>query len=134
MVTFENLSSYSINLDFVSYWYRKIIENERKIFGEIAIIIGSDDWLLQINQKYLQHDFYTDVITFDYCEDDIVSGDLFISIDRVYENAKLYNVSRETELNRVIAHGLLHLLGYNDKSEQDIKIIRSMEEKCLSLL
>ncbi|MCO5267379.1 MAG: rRNA maturation RNase YbeY [Brumimicrobium sp.] len=108
--------------------------NEQKILGDLALVIGTDEWLLEINQQYLQHDYFTDVITFDYCFDDVVSGDLLISLDRVFDNAQTFNVSRETELNRVIIHGVLHLCGYKDKTEEDIKIIREKEDYYLSLL
>ena len=83
--------------------------------------------------KYLQHDYFTDIITFDYCEDDTLSGDLFISVDSVKENASFYGTEFEVELNRVIVHGLLHLIGYDDHKDQDIKMMRSKEDYYLEL-
>lgn len=93
----------------------------------------SDTYLLELNKKFLEHDYFTDIITFDYCEDDVVSGDLFISIDRIMENAEENNVSKEEELHRVIIHGVLHLLGYSDKTPQQAQQIREQEDFCLSL-
>ena len=86
-----------------------------------------------INQKYLQHDYFTDIITFDYCENDTLSGDLFISVDSVRENAIFYKTEFADELNRVIVHGLLHLIGYDDHSDEDIKVMRSKENYYLEL-
>lgn len=123
-----------ITLSHVPKWYSSVILSENKIKGDLSVILGDDKWLLSINQKFLSHDFYTDVITFDYCEGDIISGDIFISIERIIDNAEKFNVSRETELNRVLVHGLLHLLGYNDKSTDEIKIMREKEDFYLSML
>jgi rRNA maturation RNase YbeY len=88
---------------------------------------------LDVNKKYLQHDYYTDIITFDYCEGDVLSGDLFISVDSVRENASFYGTDFENELNRVIVHGVLHLIGYDDHTEEDIAVMRSKEDFYLSL-
>lgn len=89
--------------------------------------------MLDINQKYLQHDYFTDIITFDYCEGDRLSGDLFISVDSVRENSVEFGTEFKDELNRVIIHGLLHLVGYDDHTEKDIKLMRSKENYYLSL-
>jgi len=89
---------------------------------------------LKMNQEHLKHDYFTDIITFDYCENDLISGDLFISIDRTNENAKTFGKTQINELNRVIAHGLLHLLGFKDKTVKDISEMRSMEEEALNML
>ena len=121
-------------LDHVTNWFNSVVESENKTLGDLAIVFGSDEWLLSMNIEYLNHDYYTDIITFDYCTNDIISGDLLISLDRVYENASAFNVSRETELNRVLVHGLLHLCGYGDKSAKEIEIMRKKEDYYLSLL
>lgn len=97
-------------------WLKGVSESEGCTLMELAYIFCSDEFLLEINQQYLSHDYYTDVITFDYSEDNHVSGDVFISVDRVRENAKILDVKEDQELQRVMVHGLLHLLGYNDKS------------------
>lgn len=134
MIEFQFIETPSINLTYVKEWYDLICDKEGKQLGPITVVLGTDDWLLEQNKLYLNHDYYTDIITFDYSEGSIISGDLLISIDRVYDNASIYNVSRETELNRVIVHGLLHLLGYKDESEEELKLMREKEDYYLSLL
>lgn len=114
-------------------WLKFVAGSEMKRLGNINIIFCSDNYILDVNMKYLQHDYFTDIITFDYCEDDVLSGDLFISIDSVKENSILYGVSFEDELNRVIVHGLLHLIGYDDHSDDQIKEMRFKEDYYLSL-
>ncbi len=115
-------------------WLKEVIKDAGKKIGEINYIIVSDEYLLQMNQQYLKHDTYTDIITFDYCEDNTVSGDMYISIDRVRENAINFNVTEEHELNRVLVHGLLHLLGQKDKTKSDALEMRRKEELWLSKL
>jgi probable rRNA maturation factor len=105
---------------------------EEKQLGDISIIYTSDKELLAINKKYLHHDFYTDIITFDYSDKNKLAGDLFISIDRVKENAEELGVPYPTELHRVVIHGVLHLAGYKDKQKKDISKIRKKEEFYLS--
>ena len=108
-------------------WLRLVAESEIKRIGDISIIFCSDNCILDINQRYLQHDYFTDIITFDYCEGDKLSGDLFISIDSVKENAMEYGSEFSDELNRVIVHGILHLIGYDDHTEEDIAMMRKKE-------
>ena len=115
-----------------SRWLKFVAESEAKRLGDIAIIFCSDNYILDVNIKYLQHDYYTDIITFDYCEGNRMSGDLFISIDSVRENADFYGVEFPDELNRVIVHGLLHLMGYDDHTEEDIAVMRAKENYYLS--
>ena len=110
-----------------------IVENNKKEVGEISYIFCSDEQLLEINKEFLNHDYYTDIITFDYCEGDRLSGDLFISVDSVRENSIEYGTEFSEELNRVIVHGLLHLIGYDDHSDEDIAVMRSKENYYLSL-
>lgn len=114
-------------------WLRLVAESEIRRVGDINIIFCSDNYILDVNQKYLQHDYFTDIITFDYCEGDKLSGDLFISIDSVRENAQEFGTEFEEELNRVMVHGVLHLIGYDDHCEKDIKMIRKKENYYLSL-
>ena len=115
-----------------SQWLKFTAESEIKRIGQVNIIFCSDNYILDINQKYLQHDYFTDIITFDYCEGKTLSGDLFISVDTVRENAIFYGTEFDDELNRVIVHGLLQLLGYDDHSEQDQKTMRSKENYYLA--
>jgi rRNA maturation RNase YbeY len=102
--------------------------------GDISYIFCSDDQLLDINKEFLNHDYYTDVITFDYSETENVSGDIFISIDRIRDNAKILELSYLDELHRVIIHGVLHLLGFKDKTKEESKNMRRLEDECLSEL
>ena len=101
--------------------------------GNINIIFCSDNYILDVNVKYLGHDYFTDIITFDYCEKNILSGDLFISIDTVRDNAEFYKTEFQDELNRVIVHGLLHLIGYDDHTPEEQKIMREKEIYYLEL-
>lgn len=114
-------------------WITETIIHENKILGELSYIFCSDDYLHQINLEYLNHDTYTDIITFNYCEENHVSGDIFISIDRIKENAITYKTSFENELNRVIIHGVLHLIGYNDKTDEQQNEMTAKEDFYLSL-
>lgn len=114
-------------------WLKFVAGSEMKKLGDINVIFCSDNYILDVNMKYLQHDYFTDIITFDYCENDILSGDLFISIDSVRENSEFYGTEFKDELNRVIVHGLLHLIGYDDHSDEDIKMMRSKEDYYLKL-
>lgn len=115
-----------------SRWLKFVAESEAKRLGDISIIFCSDNFILDVNIKYLQHDYFTDIITFDYCEGNRLSGDLFISIDSVRENAAFYGTEFADELNRVIVHGLLHLIGYDDHSDADIAVMRDKENYYLS--
>ena len=116
-----------------SRWLKTVAEAEGKKLGDIGIIFCSDNFLLNINKEYLKHDYYTDIITFDYCEGNKLSGDLFISVDSVRANAAFYEVEFHVELRRVIVHGLLHLMGYDDHSDEDITQMRAKENACLLL-
>ena len=113
--------------------HMRAMQSEIRRIGDISIIFCSDNYILDVNQQYLQHDYFTDIITFDYCEGDKLSGDLFISVDTVRENAVEYGTEFKDELNRVIVHGILHLIGYDDHTEEDIKEMRSKENYYLSL-
>jgi len=138
----DSISFFSEDIDFslkqeekITLWLERIAESENTTIEEINYIFCTDDYLLKINQEYLDHDYYTDIITFDNRDspEDPIESDIFISIDRVTENASDQNVSFEHELNRVLAHGLLHLIGYNDKTEEEQLLMREKEEAYLSL-
>ncbi len=112
----------------VSSWLESVCKEEMKEVGDINYIFCNDEYLLEINRSYLDHDYYTDVITFDYSEGPCLSGDIFVSVDRVMENAKDFNVSFLNELCRVVVHGILHLAGYKDKLKDDEQLMRSKED------
>ena len=114
-------------------WLKMVAGSEMRRLGAINIIFCSDNYILDVNMKYLQHDYFTDIITFDYCEKDVLSGDLFISIDSVRENAQFYGTEFADELNRVMVHGLLHLIGYDDHSEADNAVMRQKENYYLEM-
>ena len=114
-------------------WIDAVIESEGKEPGEINYIFCDDEYLLELNEKFLKHDTFTDIITFEENEGNIISGDIFISIDRVTENAKKYKISFENELLRVMAHGVLHLCGYKDKKSAERKKMRIQEDLAIAL-
>jgi len=137
----ERIQFHSEEIDFelkdqemIRRWLENFVSSFDKELGDINYIFCSDDYLLKINQEHLNHDYYTDIITFDYCENNAVSGDLFISIERTNENAKEFGKTQINELHRVIAHGLLHLLGFKDKTESEEKQMRVEEDSALMLL
>jgi len=113
-------------------WIKDVVESHEKKVGKLAYVFCSDDYLLDINKEYLKHDYYTDVITFDNTEGNKISGEIYISVDRVAENAKIYS-TESTEIFRVIIHAVLHLLGYDDKTPEDQKEMRAAEDRCLAM-
>ena len=120
------------NKSLYKKWIKNLALHLGKRVGELNFIFCSDESLLELNQQYLQHDTLTDVITFDYSEEDFIQGDIFISTERVQDNAKDFDVDFNSELRRVIAHGVLHLCGYKDKTKVDSKIMREKENWALS--
>ncbi|SFU27202.1 rRNA maturation RNase YbeY [Pustulibacterium marinum] len=114
-------------------WIASILSSEDKELGELNYIFCNDEYLHKINVDYLDHDTLTDIISFDYTEGDVVSGDIFISIERVEDNAKYFNVMFHVELLRVMSHGVLHYCGYKDKSDADADLMRSKEEEKIKL-
>ncbi|MEB2783400.1 rRNA maturation RNase YbeY [Algoriphagus persicinus] len=115
-------------------WLKQIAENENHKISELNYVFCSDEYLLSINVEYLDHDAYTDIITFDNSEQKgIIEGDIFISIERVKDNSNTLKVDEEKELSRVISHGLFHLLGYKDKSKTEAKLMRNKEENAITL-
>lgn len=118
----------------VGNWVKEVAATYGKKVGDISYIFCSDEKILEVNRQYLQHDYYTDIITFDYCEGNRISGDLFISLDTVRSNAEQFGATYETELHRVIIHGILHLCGINDKGPGEREIMEAAENKALDLL
>ena len=132
---FEDISPVTINEQKVEKWLTMVAKQHGHTVENICFIFCSDNYLLQINQNYLRHDYYTDVITFEYSEDNEMSdADIFISLDRVRENAKTYKVPFSKELLRVVVHGLLHILGFSDETDEKKLAMRKKEADCLSLL
>lgn len=114
-------------------WVKAVAASYGKRVGEIAYIFVDDEKILEVNRQYLGHEYYTDIITFDYCEGDVISGDLFISLDTVRTNAEQVGATYEEELHRVIIHGILHLCGINDKGPGEREIMEAAEDKALAL-
>jgi rRNA maturation RNase YbeY len=139
----ESLSEFSFHSEDIIFvlkkkpaiisWLSCSIGNENKVSGDISYIFCSDDYLHNLNLKHLNHNTLTDIITFDYCEEKIVNGDLYISIDRIKENAKQYKNSIENELHRVMIHGIMHLCGYKDKTPEDQNVMSAKEDFYLNL-
>ncbi|MEG0762127.1 rRNA maturation RNase YbeY [Chryseobacterium piscicola] len=123
---YENLPE-TVNTKY-TVWLEDIILSEEKKLGEINYIFCDDEYLLKVNQDYLQHDYYTDIITFDYVKGKTISGEIFVSLQRISENASTLSKNYEEELRRVLAHGILHLCGYKDKTEEEELLMRSKED------
>lgn len=115
-------------------WIENIAKQYNKEIGEISYLFCDDEKILEVNQQYLNHDFYTDIITFDYSEEDMISGDIIISLQTVESNSQMYNTSFLEELHRVIIHGILHLSGLNDLTEEEEKEMREAENSALEML
>lgn len=129
---FEDIDPISIHENILSLQLNSLIKKELKEVGDITVIFCSDEYLLEMNKEYLNHDYYTDIITFDYVEGNVISGDLFISVDRVRDNALQFDSTLLKELYRVVFHGTLHLVGYKDKTEDEKVVMRSKEDFYLS--
>ena len=128
MITFQNISKFKVkDVRKKKLWLNSISNNEGKEIESLSFLFVDDEEMLKYNKKYLLHESYTDVITFDSSVDKKIAGDIKISLERINDNAKFYQVSYNYELQRVMAHGLLHLLGYNDKNKEEKKIIRKKE-------
>ena len=115
-------------------WIKAVVASYKRRLGDIGYMFVDDEKILEVNREYLGHDYYTDVITFDYDEDDVVSGDIVISLDTVRSNAELFGKEYDDELHRVIIHGILHLCGINDKGPGEREIMEAAENKALALL
>ena len=135
MITFNYETDFILeNEEKLSSWISNIIDLEESELGEINYIFCDDDYLHKINLQFLEHDTYTDIISFDYTLGKVISGDIYISTERVEENAQKYNVTFDSELHRVIIHGVLHYLGFKDKTEEEKKLMRSKENTALMIL
>ena len=134
MINFNYESEFSLdNEEAIAAWLSEVIESENKKEGEINYIFCDDEYLHKINLEYLNHDNLTDIISFDYTMGNEISGDIFISVERVQDNASDFKVSFEAELKRVMVHGVLHYCGYKDKGEDDELVMRSKEDDKLAL-
>lgn len=127
---YENLPE-SVNTEYTK-WLEDLILTEEKKLGEINYIFCDDEYLLKVNQDYLHHDYYTDIITFDYVKGKTISGEIFVSLQRISDNASTLSKNYEEELRRVLAHGILHLCGYKDKTEEEEKEMRRKEDVYLA--
>ena len=130
----EGVKMPSIKKRETTNWIKSVAATHNKKIGSIAYIFCSDEKILEVNNEYLQHDYYTDIITFNYNEGDIISGDIFISLDTVKSNAEQYNADYREELYRVIIHGVLHLCGVNDKTDEEQEQMTKSENEALSIL
>lgn len=120
------------NKTVIRNWITRCAAKEHKMIGEITYMFGDDNQVLEANRQYLNHDYLTDILTFDYSEDDTLQGDILISIDRVRENAAQFGAKFENELLRVIIHGVLHLCGYKDKTKKESELMRHKEDEAIS--
>lgn len=134
MIRFYSETDFTLNnKQIYKNWLKSIIEKNNKRVGEINYIFCDDPYLLEINQKYLNHDYFTDIITFDYSERKKIHGDIYISIDRVRENATLFNQTFDKELLRVLSHGVLHLCGFDDQNQEDKIQMTNQEDEAILL-
>lgn len=134
MISYNYQSTFELKHEnHYSKWLNAIAYSESYTIKNLGFVFCSDDFLLDINQKYLNHDTYTDIITFDYVEEDRIIGEIYISIDRVRDNAVAYKVSFLNELHRVMAHGLLHLCGYGDKTQDEQRLMRDLENQKIKM-
>lgn len=135
MITYnsENIAMPKLKKRETTAWIRAVAQTYGYKVGDIGYMFVNDEKILEVNRTYLNHDYYTDIITFDYCEDKVLHGDLVISLDTVRSNAELFNRTYEDELYRVIIHGILHLCGINDKGPGEREIMEAAENKALAL-
>lgn len=130
----KNVDRPSIDFDKIEKWIGEVAKSHNRIVGPLTYIFCDDEKIIEVNREFLQHDYYTDIITFDYSRGKLISGDMFISLDTVASNAEMLGVAYLTELHRVIIHGVLHLCGINDKGEGEREIMEQFENKALTLL
>lgn len=129
----EDVKPPKIKKQLVKNWIKSVITSEGKMLGDVNYIFCSDEYLLEVNKQYLDHDYYTDIITFDYVEGDVISGDIFVSVDRVEENGKQFGSGFDSELRRILVHGVLHLIGFPDKRPEEKKIMTEKEDQYLAI-
>jgi probable rRNA maturation factor len=132
-IHYMDIEPLSLHAQMLETWFKRICIEESFILSRITLHFCSDEELLRMNNEHLQHDFYTDIITFDYSKHPIIKGELYISVDRVKENAEQLQITSVQELHRMMAHGLLHLMGYGDKSKEESAVMREKEDWALSL-
>ena len=133
-IFYEDTEILDLDPEFFVSWLSVVVSRETFSLGDLNLVFCSEAFLLEMNQKYLKHDYHTDVITFDYTEDDVVSGDLIVSVDMLRHNAGLNGCDFTIELRRVVVHGVLHLCGYNDKTEIEQDQMTKKEDECLALI
>ena len=135
MITYnvENVKMPAIKRRETTAWIRRVADTYGKKVGEVGYLFCDDEHILEVNREYLGHDYYTDIITFDYCEGNTLSGDLVISLDTVRTNAEMFHKNYDEELHRVIIHGILHLCGLNDKGPGEREVMEAAEDKALAL-
>ncbi|MBR4898348.1 MAG: rRNA maturation RNase YbeY [Prevotella sp.] len=135
MITYncENVKMPAIRRRDTSAWIRRVAQSYGRRIGEVGYLFCDDEKILEVNREYLGHDYYTDIITFDYCEDDLLNGDLVISLDTVRSNAELFHKDYDEELHRVIIHGILHLCGQNDKGPGEREQMEAAENRALAM-
>ena len=129
----EDIAFPKVKKRITSNWIKQVISIEEKRVGDISFIFCSDEYLLDVNRKYLNHDYYTDIITFDNVEGIVINGDIFISVDRVKENSIDFETSFDNEIHRILIHGVLHLLGYKDKAKKDKLLMTEKEDLYIKL-
>ena len=135
MIEFNYETDFKLeNEEAIQKWISKCVDDRGFTEGELNYIFSDDEYLLKLNIEFLEHDTLTDIISFDYTLGKLISGDIFISVERVLENAKIFTQTIENELNRVIIHGVLHFMGYQDKTKEEKKEMRAQENMCLALL
>ena len=135
MITYNSLSIALPNIDqtIVTEWIGRVAESHHRVVGDINYVFCNDEEILEVNRRYLQHDYYTDIITFDYGRGNVLSGDLYISLDTVRSNAELLGKPYDEELHRVLVHGVLHLVGINDKGPGERELMEAAEDAALAL-
>lgn len=134
MVEFNYQQDFHLGNEMIySAWLEVIASSEKRTIGDLSFVFCNDEFLLDLNRTYLDHDTLTDIITFDYSVDDMLHGEIYISVERVRENAADFNVEFLEELHRVMAHGILHLSGYGDKEESEVLLMRSKEEEKMNM-
>lgn len=135
MITYNSLSIAlpNINQTTVTEWIGRVAESHQRVVGDINYVFCNDEEILDVNRRYLQHDYYTDIITFDYGRGNVLSGDLYISLDTVRSNAELLGKPYDEELHRVLVHGVLHLVGINDKGPGERELMEAAEDAALAL-
>lgn len=135
MIQFNYETNFKLESEeIIQSWISACIELYGFSEGELNYIFCDDDYLLKLNLEFLEHDTLTDIISFDYTMGKLISGDIFISVERVHENAKLFSQTIDNELHRVMIHGVLHYMGFKDKTERDKEVMRIEEDKCLDLI